>query len=111
MCELQRYFGQLSEFEERNNVAIDRAHNVFLVGSVLARKPANILELGIGSCFVTNSLMHALCFNRNGRLTSVDNWCDWNGVEPAFVSSLRAAGVNVVVSGEEEFVRCCPDDA
>ena len=108
MHNLSFYFSQISNFD-RTNIAIDLAHNVFLVGAVLARKPASVLELGIGSGFVTHSLMHALRFNRRGRLTSVDNWCDWNGVEPAFVSSLRAAGVNVVVSGEEEFVRCCPD--
>jgi hypothetical protein len=105
MHELTPYFDLLSSFNNANVVAIDLAHNVFLVGAVLARKPANLLELGVGSGYVTNSLLHALRFNHRGRLTSVDNWFDWGGAEPAFASSIRAAGVTVVVSGEEEFVR------
>jgi len=111
MQELIPYFNLLSTFNNNNVVAIDLAHNVFLVGAVLARKPENVLELGVGSGYVTNSLMHALRFNRKGRLTSVDNWFDWRGVEPAGVANLRAAGVNVITSGEEEFVRAAPSDA
>jgi predicted O-methyltransferase YrrM len=111
MNELVPYFNLLSSFNNANAVAIDLAHNVFLVGAVLARKPERVLELGVGSGYVTNSLLHALRFNRKGKLTSVDNWFDWKGTEPAFVASLRAAGVNVVVSGEEEFVRSAPDNA
>ena len=111
MHELAPYFNLLSCFDNANVVAIDAAHNLFLVGAVASRKPENVLELGIGSGLVTNSLLHALRFNRKGRLTSVDNWCDWNGVEPGFVAPLREAGVNVVVAGEEEFVRSAPTDA
>ena len=111
MHELGPYFNLLSSFNNANAVAIDLAHNVFLIGAVLARKPDRVLELGVGSGYVTNSLLCALRFNRKGKLTSVDNWFDWNGVEPKFVAPLRAAGVNVVVSGEEEFVRAAPDGA
>jgi len=111
MHELTPYFNLLSSFNNANAVAIDLAHNVFLVGAVLARKPERVLELGVGSGYVTNSLLHALRFNRKGKLTSVDNWFDWKGVEPAFVAALRAAGVSVVVSSEEDFVRSAPDDA
>src|ERR1700737_3863644 len=98
MHELAPYFHLLSSFDNSNVVAIDLAHNVFLVGAVLARKPERVLELGIGSGYVTTSLLHALRFNRKGRLTSVDNWFDWGGAEPAFVAPLRTAGVNVVVA-------------
>ena len=111
MHELALYFSLLSSFNNANHVAIDLAHNVFVVGAVLSRKPENVLELGIGSGYVTNSLLHAIHFNRKGQLTSVDNWCDWNGAQPPFASPLRAAGVNIVVSGEEEFVRSAADDA
>ena len=58
MHELAPYFNLLSSFNNTNAVAIDLAHNVFLVGAVLARKPENVLELGIGSGYVTNSLLH-----------------------------------------------------
>jgi predicted O-methyltransferase YrrM len=112
MQELTPYFNLLSTFNNSNNVvAIDLAHNVFLVGAILARKPDNVLELGVGSGYVTASLIYALRFNRKGRLTSVDNFFDWGGSEPAHVGSLRGAGVNVIIKGEEEFVRAAPSDA
>jgi predicted O-methyltransferase YrrM len=111
MHELTPYFNLLSSFNNANMVAIDLAHNMFLVGAVLARKPERILELGVGSGYVTNSLLHAVRYNRKGKVTSVDNWADWKGVEPAFAANLRAAGVSVIVSGEEEFVRATPDNA
>jgi hypothetical protein len=103
MHELTPYFSLLSSFDNSNVVAIDLAHNVFLVGAVLARKPERVLELGVGSGYVTNSLLHALRFNHKGRLTSVDNWSDWGGAEPAFASSLRAAGVTLLVSDADHF--------
>src|SRR5688572_13254508 len=112
MNELVPYFNLLTSFaNDKNVVALDLAHNLFLIGAVLSRKPRNVLELGIGSGYVTNSLIHALRFNRQGHLTSVDNWFDWRGAEPAGVANLRAAGVTVVQSGEEEFVRAAPADA
>ncbi len=51
-------------FDNANTVAIDLAHNVFLVGALLARKPDNLLELGVGSGYVTHSLLHGMRFNR-----------------------------------------------
>lgn len=111
MHDLAPYFELLATFNNQNAVAIDLAHNVFLVGAVLSRKPEQVLELGVGSGYVTRSLLYALRYNRKGRLTSVDNWFDWKGAEPPFAAGLRAAGANIVVSGEEEFVRAAPNDA
>jgi predicted O-methyltransferase YrrM len=111
MHELTPYFQLLSSFNNSNIVAIDLAHDMFLVGAVLARKPERILELGVGSGYVTHSLLHAIRYNRKGKLTSVDNWADWQGAEPPFAANLRAAGVSLIVSGEEEFVRAAPDNA
>ena len=108
--ELAGYF-QLLARGNPSAAAIDIAHNLFLVGAAVAKKPSRLLELGIGSAFVTQSLLHALRFNGKGRLTSVDNWLDWNGSPPPFVDGLRSAGVNVIVASEEEFVRASPDDA
>jgi predicted O-methyltransferase YrrM len=92
-------------FDHRNPIAIDRAHNVFLIGAVLSKKPRNVLELGIGTGYLTMSLIHALRYNGVGQLTSVDNWFDTHGIEPKFGADLRAAGVKIVFSGEKEFLQ------
>jgi predicted O-methyltransferase YrrM len=100
----------LSSFNNNNVVAIDLAHNIFLIGAVLSRKPDNVLELGFGSGYVTTSLFQALSFNRKGHLTTVDNWFDWQGREPPYIENFRKVGINVITSGEEEFVRAAPSD-
>jgi predicted O-methyltransferase YrrM len=102
------YLQLLTNFDDRNPVALDKAHNLFVVGLILATKPKRILELGIGSGFLTSSIIYALQYNRLGTLTSVDNWFDTYGVEPHLVTELRKAGVDCVVSGEEEYVRNAP---
>lgn len=111
MRELLPYFDLLQTFDHSNVVALDRAHGVFLHGTVLSRKPKNVLELGLGTGYTTLTLLHALRYNGCGTLTSVDNWFDWGGKEPTGVEDLRRAGVNIVSMGEEEFVRQAPSDA
>jgi predicted O-methyltransferase YrrM len=110
MTELAPYFQLLEQFDHNNIVALDRAHNLFLVGAVLSKKPNDVLELGVGTAYITASLFYALSYNKKGRLTSVDNWFDWGGKEPANIQQFRTAGVNIVTSGEEEFVRRAPTD-
>jgi hypothetical protein len=90
------------EFDHRNKWAVDCAHNMFIIGTVLSKKPNSVLELGVGSGYLTTSLIHALRYNQTGTLTSVDNWFDTHGIEPKLGGELRAAGVNVVSSGEED---------
>jgi predicted O-methyltransferase YrrM len=109
--ELQPYFEMLLGFDHSNIIALDRAHGMFLIGAVLSRKPQNILELGIGTGYITFSLIHAIQYNKCGKLTSVDNWTDWGGKEPQGVDRLRQSGVNLVVMGEREFVQQAPADA
>ncbi len=88
--------------------SLDLAHTVFLAGCVLSKKPERVLELGIGPGYCSWALVRALAYNRKGRLTCVDSWCDWHGREPEHIAALRRAGVEVVVRTEEEFVRSCP---
>jgi len=109
MNELGQYFHFISHFQPDPR-AIDLAHNVFLIGAVLSKKPDKILELGIGTGLVTLSLASAVKFNHKGHITSVDNWFDWNGKEPPGIDQLRNHGVVVVVSSEEDFLRKCPSD-
>jgi predicted O-methyltransferase YrrM len=107
---LDDYFDLLRDFPQ-NPVAIDVAHNLLLVGALVARKPDRVLELGIGSAYVTRSLLAGLRYNQRGNLTAVDNFLDWKGVEPPYVAELRASGVNVIAPMEEkDFVFGAPSD-
>jgi hypothetical protein len=109
MNELSQYFQLIADFRP-NQRAIDVAHNLFLMGAVLSKKPEKILELGIGTGFVTRSLVAAVRFNGKGHITSVDNWLDWNGKEPPGINKLREEGVTVRVDSEQAFLRKCPSD-
>jgi predicted O-methyltransferase YrrM len=110
VTELAPFYQLLEQFDHRNIVALDRAHNLFMIGALLSKKPAEVLELGVGTGYLTASMIYALSYNKKGRLTSVDNWFDWGGKEPPNAAAMRQAGVNVVTMGEEEFVRQAPTD-
>ena len=112
MENLRKYFLHILNFEHNNRGAVDRCHNLFITGAVLSRKPRNVLELGIGTGYLTWSLIYALRYNGMGQLTCVDNWFDWGMTEPGGVDEIRAAGVQVIAPvSEEEFVKQSPDDA
>jgi predicted O-methyltransferase YrrM len=109
---LEDYFRLILTFDNDNRVALDRNHNLFLMGALLARKPARLLELGIGTGYVTRTLLHGIRYNGRGTLTSVDNFMDWEGQEPSFVEEFRRMGATIVAPmGEEEFVKSSADDA
>ena len=111
MENLREYFDHILTFDHSSLSPIDRCHNLFLIGAVLSKKPENVLELGIGTGYVTASLIHALRYNGKGKLTCVDNWFDWGGKEPAGIERFRSAGVRVVAPvSEEDFVKKCPPD-
>lgn len=108
---LEDYFTFLRDFGP-SPVAIDVAHNLFLIGALVARKPERVLELGIGSGYVTRSLLHGLRYNQRGTLTSVDNFLDWQGAEPPYVRDFREMGAEIIAPVEEkEFVHAAPTDA
>jgi predicted O-methyltransferase YrrM len=86
--------------------AMDVCHADLIYGAAISAKPANILELGIGTGMVTERLLNAIAYNGIGKLTSVDNLVDdanWPRIE---YDGLKARGANVVLSDEWEFV-CC----
>jgi predicted O-methyltransferase YrrM len=111
MQELQRYFDMLPRFVGEVR-AVDLAHNMFLFGCVVSKKPRHVLEMGMGTGYVTASLIYALSYNRAGDLTCVDNWFDWGGREPEWIGQIRSAGVRVVAPMDEHaFLRSSPDNA
>lgn len=111
MENLKIFFDYILDFDNYDITALDRCHNLFLFSAILSKKPENILELGIGTGYVTQSLIHALRYNKKGKLTCVDNWFNRGGQEPDGIDKVRAAGAEVIAPvTEEEFVRNCPSD-
>ncbi len=109
---LEAYFRLMLGFDNSNRVALDRNHNLFLMGALLSRKPERVLELGIGTGYVTRTLLYGLMYNEKGNLTSIDNFMDWDGKEPPYVQQFREMGATIVAPvGEEEFVKGSRDDS
>ena len=112
MENLKKYFDCLSAFDTTGIHSIDRCHNLFLIGSVLSKKPRNVLELGFGAGGLTISVIYALRYNGVGSLTCVDDWSAWGGREPEGIDKIRAGGVKIVAPvGIAEYLRQCPDSA
>src|SRR5437870_3271400 len=91
-------------------VTVDLAHNALLLGAVASLKPDQVLELGLGAGYTSRAILQALTWNQKGWLTIVDNWYDWQGSEPPHAQPLREAGVRIVISNEESFVKGCESD-
>lgn len=92
-------------------VAVDKSHALYVVGALLSKKPEKVLEVGIGTGFLSMGLLMGLRYNKKGTLTCVDNWMDWQGIEPPEMSSLRDAGVNIIAPiAEKDFVMNCPSN-
>lgn len=109
---LESYFHLILSFDNSNGVALDRNHNVFLMGALLSRKPERVLELGIGTGYVTRTLLYGLLYNQKGKLTSIDNFMDWHGKEPPYIQEFRDMGATIVAPvTEEEFVKRAGDDS
>ena len=111
MINIEKFYKYLCN-HEHHHVEIDLVHNCFIFGAVLSSKPINALELGIGKGYATRAILYALKYNRRGKLTSIDNWHDWDGKEPEHIQQLRDLGVKIIAPIDEgEFVRTQPDNS
>lgn len=110
MESLRTFFDLLAK-SDPDYVGMDTCHYLQIIGTLIAKKPENVLEVGIGTALMTAGLVMGLRYNQRGRLTCVDNWFDWQGIEPPGVTSLRSSGVTVVAPVDERvFLEACPDD-
>ena len=90
---------------------MDTCHYLQIIGSLVSKKPQNVLEVGVGTALLTVGLVMGLKYNRCGSLTCVDNWIDWHGIEPPEIKELREAGVTILAPLEErQFVSECPSN-
>jgi predicted O-methyltransferase YrrM len=101
----------LLSFDSQQRVAIDDPHAVLIFGLAISHKPEQVLEIGVGSGFLTQTLLNAVAYNQCGTLTCVDSWFDTDGKEPTFFDDLRSRGARHVFSTEEEYVRNCETEA
>jgi predicted O-methyltransferase YrrM len=101
---ISAYYAHLASFDGTNPVIMDLAHIQLIGGIVLAEKPANILEIGIGTGFLSRTLLLACECNHRGTVTCVDNAHDWGGAAPAHFKTLSAQGANIVLADEHEFL-------
>lgn len=89
-------------------VKIDVAHAELLRGLIMSHKPKTILELGVGGGQGTDAMLSALEYNEQAyNYTLVDNWLDFDYVQPPEVAERYGSRINIVTSGEKEFVFSC----
>jgi len=95
-------------FGQDDTIKIDRAHADLLTGLVKSGKPKTVLELGIGGGQATDAILSGLEYNQQPyQYTLVDNWMDFDDIMPPIVKETYGGRVNLVTSGEKEFVFSC----
>lgn len=106
-------FAELSRHPSGNTQSIDRAHVFLIAGLILAHKPRRVLELGVGSAYLTRVVLAALRENACGELTSVDNFYDWSGAQPPHIAVLQRESPSwkLVLSDETGFLREASSEA
>lgn len=92
--------------EINESVKIDICHAELIKGLVMATKPSNILEIGVGGARSMDAVLDAIEYNQNNpQYTVVDNWCDFAGKIPEeFLEIYGPYITNLITSGEKEFV-------
>lgn len=100
----QRLSAALAQQPYDNTQALDYAHAHLIAGLILAHKPKTVLELGVGSAYLTRVVLEALLENGSGKLTSVDNFFDWNGAKPSHIEQLQLEHPDWLLIVEDESV-------
>ena len=89
-----------------NGAAIDIPHGVLILGALMSSKPQSIVELGIGTGFVTSLIFQGIEYNNTGELTCVDNLHDFGGhLKPEILEKLKKTNAKILAPMQEkEFV-------
>ena len=116
MKNIKDYINYIVEAKSRNpakDASPDLCHLLLLFGTVLSQKPTDILEVGLGPCASTMSILAALKYNQKPfNYTAVDNLYDLGGnLQQGMIDLLKEEKVNIVISEEEKFIKECPDNS
>ena len=86
---------------------MDKNHIDLIYSLIISQKPRSILELGIGSGFLTCKILEAISYNEIHQTTfdCVDNFIDWGYNIPDHIREIR--GINIIINSEENFVKSC----
>jgi len=106
-----RLFDHFLDYPVDSPVAIDWAHDLLIAGMLLSKKPARVLELGVGSGFVSGLIARALDMNERGESVCVDNFHDWKGEKPPHILGLEQhKRLTFVFKDEYAFLKQSPAD-
>ena len=115
MENLRKYFDYiLNKNPYLNPAAVDLNHAMLLLGIAMSNKPKDILELGIGTAFISFTLLTAIKYNNNGgQLTCIDNFQDLGGNMPRNIpNELTKLGAKIIAPIDEyKFVSTCSSDS
>jgi predicted O-methyltransferase YrrM len=86
-------------------VAMDRNHIHMIHALITCTKPSSVLEIGVGTGLVTNSIIDAFTYNQQPvNLTCVDNFLDWNGNTPIGFEQFQDT-IKFIHANEKDFVQ------
>ena len=76
----------------------------------MCNKPKNILELGLGGGRSSDAILNGIKYNQNNpKYTLVDNWLDYNYVQPTNFVNYCKNNINIVTSDEKSFIHNCSE--
>lgn len=115
MKNLFNYFNFLDSIYGKNpykDAGIDICHSLLLFGIIVAKKPKNILELGIGTGVGSETILNALKYNQqNYTYDALDNLYDLGGnLSQTYLDNLKQNNVNIIVSDEKPYVEKCENN-
>jgi predicted O-methyltransferase YrrM len=92
------------------HIKIDIAHANLLTSLICCNKPKSILELGLGGGRSADAIMKGIQYNQNNpTYTLVDNWLDYNYVQPQNFVNTFGGKINIITSDEKSFVYSCTE--
>jgi len=88
-----------------HGAAIDLPHAILIYGALVSAKPDRVLEIGIGTAFITRALLDGVAYNGKGSITCVDSFYDLGtNLSQENVDSLKEKVTLIAPKTEHDFV-------